>query len=74
MDTDSQFSSMLPLLLMKDDLNSTSDSLMLMMMMQTIGNQPIGMEQVNIYIFLKNFNPNAVGIQIKNNATSIIQN
>ena len=74
MDTDSQFSSMLPLLLMKDDSNSTSDSLMLMMMMQTIGNQPIGMEQVNIYIFLKNFNPNAVGIQIKNNATSIIQN
>ena len=37
---------MLPLLLMKDDSNSTSDSLMLMMMMQTMGNQPIGMEQV----------------------------
>ena len=33
---------------MKDDSNSTSDSLMLMMMMQTMGNQPIGMEQVKI--------------------------
>ena len=43
-DTDSQFNQMLPLLLMGDS-NST-DSLMLMMMMQTMGNQPFGMEQV----------------------------
>ena len=35
---------MLPLLLM-DDKNST-DSLMLMMMMQTMGNQPFSMDQV----------------------------
>ena len=45
-DTDSQFNQMLPLLLMGDS-NST-DSLMLMMMMQTMGNQPFGMEQVKI--------------------------
>ena len=31
---------------MSDDGNSTSDSLMLMMMMQTMGSQPIGMEQM----------------------------
>ena len=48
-DTDSQFNMMLPLLLM-DDKNST-DSLMLMMMMQTMGNQPFTMEQVKFLKF-----------------------
>ena len=45
-DTDSQFSSMLPLLLMDENKNSTSDSLMLMMMMQSMGTQPINMQQI----------------------------
>ena len=37
---------------MSDDGNSTSDSLMLMMMMQTMGSQPIGMEQIMPLILL----------------------
>ena len=48
-DTDAQFNMMLPMLLM-DDSNST-DSLMLMMMMQTMGNQPFDMNQVKFYNF-----------------------
>ena len=35
---------MLPMLLMGE--NNSTDSLMLMMMMQTMGNQPFNMEQV----------------------------
>ena len=45
-DTDSQFNMMLPMLLMGE--NNSTDSLMLMMMMQTMGNQPFNMEQVKI--------------------------
>ena len=44
--TDSQFNMMMPLLLMDDDKNSTSNTLMLMMMMQSMGDSPIGMQQV----------------------------
>ena len=50
-DTDSQFNMMLPMLLMGE--NNSTDSLMLMMMMQTMGNQPFNMDQVKKKIFRK---------------------
>ena len=52
-DTDSQFNMMLPMLLMGE--NNSTDSLMLMMMMQTMGNQPFSMDQVLKRFFKKSF-------------------
>ena len=42
LDTDVQFQKMLPLLLMDEKDSNSSDSLMLLLMMQTMGNSPIG--------------------------------
>merc|ERR1712136_356269 len=53
--TDSQFSSMLPLLLMSDDSSkksSSSDSLMMMLMMQSMGDSPVGINNILPFLMM----------------------
>ena len=49
--TDDQFGAMLPLLLM-DSEDGNSDNLMLMLMMQTMGDSPVGMDNIFPLLFL----------------------
>ena len=42
--TYSQMNMLMPMLMMNDSGNSTSDDLMMLMMMQSMGNQPLGMD------------------------------
>jgi hypothetical protein len=44
-DTDSQMNMLLPMLMMGDE-SSNSDDLMMLLMMQSMGNQPLGMDML----------------------------
>ena len=49
-DTDAQFRSMLPLLLIDDQNSNSTDSIMILLMMQTMGNSPIGKQFMPRYV------------------------
>ena len=51
--TDDQFSNLLPLLILTDEKNnSTSDSLMLMLMMQSMGDSPVGISSMMPFLLM----------------------